>query len=95
MPGKAPDKFSLYLLAMLVAGLVMEVLPEFGFLLVLYTAGLFILYLVPELRGYFKFRTEMQRRMSGCCLGCGYDLRGNTSGVCPECGRAIRRNSHA
>lgn len=21
------------------------------------------------------------------CVGCGYDLRGNTSGVCPECGR--------
>jgi hypothetical protein len=22
----------------------------------------------------------------GCCAGCGYDLTGNTSGVCPECG---------
>lgn len=22
----------------------------------------------------------------GCCSGCGYDLTGNTSGVCPECG---------
>jgi len=24
----------------------------------------------------------------GHCRGCGYDLRGNESGVCPECGRA-------
>lgn len=23
------------------------------------------------------------------CLGCGYDLKGNTTGLCPECGRAI------
>jgi len=23
------------------------------------------------------------------CGGCGYDLRGNRSGACPECGRAI------
>jgi hypothetical protein len=27
-----------------------------------------------------------QRRERGQCLACGYDLRGNTSGVCPECG---------
>ena len=25
------------------------------------------------------------------CLGCCYDLTGNTSGVCPECGMAIRQ----
>jgi len=24
-----------------------------------------------------------------CCPSCGYDLRGNVSGVCPECGRMI------
>lgn len=23
------------------------------------------------------------------CQGCGYDLRGNVSGVCPECGAAV------
>lgn len=28
------------------------------------------------------------RRISPhCCQGCGYDLTGNTSGVCPECGK--------
>ena len=26
------------------------------------------------------------RRQSGLCTRCEYDLRGNTSGVCPECG---------
>ena len=26
-----------------------------------------------------------RRRLKGHCM-CGYDLRGNTSGVCPECG---------
>lgn len=23
------------------------------------------------------------------CIACGYDLRGNTSGICPECGKQI------
>jgi uncharacterized paraquat-inducible protein A len=26
------------------------------------------------------------RRARGQCAECGYDLTGNTSGVCPECG---------
>ncbi|HEY3243818.1 MAG TPA: hypothetical protein VGM03_10745 [Phycisphaerae bacterium] len=30
-----------------------------------------------------------RRRRQGLCLGCGYSLRGNTSGVCPECGKAV------
>ncbi len=28
-----------------------------------------------------------RRRRRGLCVGCGYDLRGNVSGVCSECGR--------
>lgn len=28
------------------------------------------------------------RFLSGCCPNCGYDLAENTTGVCPECGRA-------
>ena len=33
-----------------------------------------------------------QRRKSGQCLHCGYDLTGNLSGTCPECGsRAAAR----
>lgn len=29
------------------------------------------------------------REHAGQCLSCGYDLRGNTSGRCPECGTPI------
>ena len=32
-----------------------------------------------------------RRRRKGWCLGCGYDLQGNVSGVCPECGSAMPR----
>ena len=27
-----------------------------------------------------------------CCDGCGYDLSGSTSGICPECGTPIPKN---
>jgi hypothetical protein len=30
-----------------------------------------------------------RRPPKGCCQGCGYNLRGNVSGVCPECGEPI------
>jgi hypothetical protein len=30
-----------------------------------------------------------RRRPKGCCQGCGYDLTGNLSGICPECGVAV------
>ena len=35
------------------------------------------------------------RRRKDCCRNCGYNLTGNTSGVCPECGTEIteRRSS--
>lgn len=29
------------------------------------------------------------RRWRGRCLACGYSLRGNVSGVCPECGAGV------
>ena len=29
---------------------------------------------------------KYRRRRKGLCVGCGYDLTGNESGVCPECG---------
>jgi hypothetical protein len=35
-------------------------------------------------------RTEaacrLERRRTGLCIRCGYNLHGNISGVCPECG---------
>ncbi len=27
------------------------------------------------------------------CIPCGYDLRGNTTGICPECGAPIRKDN--
>ena len=33
-----------------------------------------------------------RRKAVGCCRNCGYDLRGNVSGKCPECGGPCRAN---
>jgi hypothetical protein len=47
---------------------------------------LFAVYLgISALRALVK-RTPGWRRRHGLCVRCGYDLTGNTSGVCPECG---------
>ena len=48
----------------------------FGALLGVYPAAAFY-------RGPLRY---WRRRRKGLCLGCGYDLTGNESGVCPECG---------
>ncbi|MHC4796080.1 MAG: hypothetical protein ACYTF1_05495 [Planctomycetota bacterium] len=32
---------------------------------------------------------KRQRKRLGHCLNCGYNLTGNTSGICPECGKKI------
>jgi len=32
------------------------------------------------------------RKKPGCCRACGYDLRGNVSGVCPECGGEVKES---
>ena len=32
-----------------------------------------------------------RRRLVGLCIDCGYDLRGNVSGTCPECGARVMR----
>ncbi len=34
---------------------------------------------------------DRRRIPPGCCLRCGYDLTGNTSGVCSECGNKFRK----
>ena len=33
--------------------------------------------------------------IKGCCSACGYNLTGNTSGVCPECGTKVSATSIA
>ena len=39
--------------------------------------------------------TIRQRRGENECAVCGYNLTGNTSGVCPECGTPVPRNAEA
>jgi hypothetical protein len=43
---------------------------------------------VPPLRWEQRRRTANRRRRLGLCRRCGYDLKENRSGVCPECGTA-------
>jgi len=33
------------------------------------------------------------RQKNGLCINCGYDLRGNVSGVCPECGEQVENSN--
>jgi hypothetical protein len=41
-------------------------------------------------RLYLRHHRETQRRYrEGRCLNCGYDLRANPQGRCPECGRFL------
>ena len=41
---------------------------------------------IAFIRGPYR---RHRRRKKGLCLKCGYNLTGNTSGVCPECGERI------
>jgi len=41
-------------------------------------------------RGVHRLRSRRRRRR-GHCAACGYNLTGNTSGVCPECGVKTRQ----
>jgi hypothetical protein len=34
-----------------------------------------------------------RRRMAGECVFCGYSLRGNVSGRCPECGQLVSESA--
>jgi hypothetical protein len=38
------------------------------------------------LRRSYLIGEQDQRLRRGLCPSCGYDLRGNVSGVCPDCG---------
>jgi|SRR6185437_11490486 len=37
----------------------------------------------------FPNRQRRRRIRLGQCIGCGYSLQGNVSGVCPECGMKV------
>jgi hypothetical protein len=43
----------------------------------------------------FLDRRDRRRRPPGHCQSCGYNLTGNTSGICPECGVATGSGSAA
>ena len=45
--------------------------------------------LLPAGRAVRWWLRRRRARERGICAGCGYDLRGNVSGVCPECGSPI------
>ena len=44
---------------------------------------------IPQFLGRRREIIGVRRNARGECLDCGYDLRGNTSGICPECGQPI------
>jgi len=46
---------------------------------------------------WWGFRRAVKNRNSrqNLCRACSYDLTGNTSGVCPECGRAVAGDFNA
>ena len=41
---------------------------------------------VGAFRGGYDEAEREDRLKRGCCLKCGYNLRGNASHICPECG---------
>jgi len=40
-----------------------------------------------------RLSSWLSRRLPGHCDRCGYNLTGNVSGVCPECGTPVPKNS--
>lgn len=68
-------------------------LPHFAFSLALGAGWIGVPYwmLMLPAAALWSIRTRRvyrakQRIISGCCVACGYDLRGSPSGRCPECG---------
>jgi hypothetical protein len=65
------------------------------FIITVAIACIAILWLAALVRGVLRARKGVQllrrhrRLRRGCCPACGYDLTANTSGVCPECGKAV------
>ncbi len=47
----------------------------------------FLLIALPT--GYLFWSDHRRRMRVGCCAVCGYDLKGNTWGRCPECGSDV------
>src|SRR5262249_6696177 len=41
-----------------------------------------------------KMERRRQRIDAGQCVKCSYDLSGNVSGICPECGTLVRKETN-
>jgi hypothetical protein len=48
-----------------------------------------VLWFAPVIQYQRKAQLLENREFDGLCLSCGFDLVGNTSGVCPNCGRRV------
>ncbi len=42
-----------------------------------------------------RLRTELVRKSIPVCIPCGYNLKGNVSGICPECGEPCAPDASA
>lgn len=47
-----------------------------------------LIYRCNDCENYFRISDQRKPNITRC-KKCNYDLRGNTSGICPECGRKI------
>ena len=53
----------------------------------------FLTLIFAILPAVWLFKWNKRRKLSpNGCAGCGYDLTGNESGVCPECGKCVKAN---
>jgi hypothetical protein len=37
-----------------------------------------------------RLHASLRNKWDNRCPACGYDIRGNTTGICPECGKPVR-----
>lgn len=72
-----------------------EIMPPVPFIPIFAVAALVVS--LPAFRNAkLALETYSVRTRVRCpCRHCGYDLQGNTSGICPECGAPIRREGGA
>jgi hypothetical protein len=62
----------------------------FAGILLLFAPAVMIAVVWLIVRPFTNRHREIQRRYSeGLCLNCGYDLRANPQGRCPECGKLL------
>jgi predicted RNA-binding Zn-ribbon protein involved in translation (DUF1610 family) len=56
------------------------------FIAVIYGFGMLIFWIYAGVRKEIAENLAASRNRKRQCVSCGYSLRGNTSGTCPECG---------